>query len=105
VTSRSSLRYAAALSPAFLLTAGRAPGAEFGVQATDPDLCFTIDVGESVAIRDGSAGPGAPCLRGDAVTLTEALSIRAPLPDSTPPEWLELLGGLATVFDSDSLLS
>jgi len=97
----SSLRYAAALSPAFLLTAGRPPGAVFAVEATEPGTSFTIEVGESVAVRDGSPGGAAPCLRGDSVALTEALSIRAPLPDSTPTEWAQLLGGLAAVFDSE----
>ena len=51
-------------------------------------------------MHDGAIPSGAPCLRGDAVELVEALSIRAPLPDSAPPEWHELLVGLATAFDT-----
>ena len=74
----------------------------FRVEATDPDLSFAVQVGQSVAVRDGSAPGDAPCLRGGAVELVEALSIRAPLPDSTPPEWRRLLAGLATAFDSES---
>lgn len=94
----SCLRYAAALSPAFLISSGRESGGTFAVEAFDPDLCFTIEVDDSVTVRDGAGPPGTPCLRGSAVELVEALSIRAPLPESTPPEWLQLLDGLATAF-------
>ena len=51
-----------------------------------------------MAVRDIAAPIDAPCLRGDAVTLVEALSIRAPRPDSTPVEWKQMLGGLETAF-------
>ncbi len=68
------------------------------VDACDPDACFWLEVGESVVVRDGPAPRDAPRLHGDAVALTEALSIRAPLPDAAPPEWHTLLDGLATAF-------
>ena len=97
----SCLRYAAALSPAFAISAGTAKSGSFVVDASRPDVCFTLEVGDSVALRDGDAATDAPRLRGEAVDLVEALSIRAPLPDSTPTEWRRLLGGLATVFDSE----
>jgi len=32
------------------------------------------------------------------VELVEVLSIRAPLPDSAPVEWQQMLGGLETAF-------
>lgn len=101
----SCLRYAAALSPAFAISAGQALAGRFAVEATDPSLCCVLDVGESVGVRDDNAPPEAPCLRGDAVTLVEALSIRAPLPPTSPPEWLALLGGLTTAFTAEARAS
>lgn len=94
----SCLRYAAALSPVFLLSTEHELRGVFAVAATDPDLRLAIEIGETVAVHDGSPPDDAPCLRGTAVELVEALSIRAPLPTSTPPEWHQLLGGLATAF-------
>jgi hypothetical protein len=95
----SCLRYAAALNPAFAISTGSTFADVFAVEANDPVLSFVLDVGESVAVRDDPAPSGVPCLRGDAVELIEAISIRAPLPTSAPAEWLRLLDGLATVFD------
>lgn len=97
----SCLRYAAALSPALAISAGNTRTGTFAVEARDPELCFALEVGESVAVREGSAANDAPCVRGGAVELVEALSIRAPLPPSTPPEWRRLLTGLATAFDTE----
>jgi uncharacterized protein (TIGR03083 family) len=94
----SCLRYAAALSPAFAVSSGDALAGTFAVESTDPDSRFVVEVGDSVAVRDGTDPGDAPCLRGDAVELVEALSIRAPLPDSAPVEWKQLLGGLETAF-------
>ena len=55
----SSLRYAAAVSPALAITSGRALGDGFGgvftVEATDPECGFGLEVGESVAVCDGLA--------------------------------------------------
>jgi uncharacterized protein (TIGR03083 family) len=101
----SCLRYAAAVSPALAIGTGTAVAGVFRVDATDPELSFAVQVGQSVAVRDGSAPADAPCLRGAAVALVEALSIRAPLPASTPPEWHHLLEGLATAFDSEPAIS
>ena len=94
----SSLRYAAALSPALAVSSGGSFGGVFAVETTDPDSRFVVEVGESVAVRDGTDPGDAPCLRGDAVELVEALSIRSPLPDSAPAEWKQLLGGLEIAF-------
>jgi uncharacterized protein (TIGR03083 family) len=95
----SSLRYVAAVSPALAMGFGNVPAAVLAVDATDPDVGFVLDVGESVAVRDGASGE-APCLRGDAVELVEALSLRAPLPPTAPVEWRTVLEGLATAFDA-----
>jgi uncharacterized protein (TIGR03083 family) len=96
----SCLRYAGALGPAFALTAGRQFSDDaFGLEASDPDLSFVLDVAESVSVRNDAIPTDAPCLQGDAVTLVEALSLRTPLPASSPVEWRRLLGGLAGAFD------
>jgi uncharacterized protein (TIGR03083 family) len=98
----SSLRYAAALSPALAIESGHTPTGTFAVEAIDPSVCCVLDVGESVSVRDDKAPPEVPRLSGDAVELVEALSIRARLPPETPPEWLGLLQGLAAAFNADA---
>jgi uncharacterized protein (TIGR03083 family) len=97
---RSCLQYAAAISPVLGIGLGRSYLGVFAVEATNPSVRFILDVGESVAVRDESAEATVPCLRGDAVDLIEALSLRAPMPPSTPVEWSQLVGGLATAFDA-----
>ena len=96
----SSLRYAAAVGPALTISADDAFSGALGVIATDPDVHFTVDVAGSVAVHDRVPTDDMPCLRGSAVELIEALSIRAPLPAGTCTEWHQLVNGLATVFDS-----
>jgi uncharacterized protein (TIGR03083 family) len=97
---RSCLQYAAAVSPVLGMGMGSACEGSFAVDATDPSIRFVLEVGESVAVRDVAVAADVPCLRGDAVSLIEALSLRAPMPSSTPIEWSQLLGGLATAFDA-----
>jgi uncharacterized protein (TIGR03083 family) len=94
----SSLRYAAALSPGFLISNGAGCRGRFAVEARDPDTQFWIEVDDSVHLYDAAAPGDAVCLRGDAVALTEALSIRAPLPAEAPADWHALLGGLEAAF-------
>jgi uncharacterized protein (TIGR03083 family) len=95
----ASMRYAAALSPGFLINDGAGCEGRFAVEARDPEVRFWLEIdGTVVHVRDGAAPDGAPCLRGDAVEILEALSIRAPLPADAPPDWRELVGGLATAF-------
>ena len=96
----SCLRYAAAVSPALGIGLGHGCTGTFAVEATDPSIRFVLDVGDSISVREEVAAATVPCLRGDAVTLIEALSLRAPLPPSTPIEWSQLLGGLAKAFDA-----
>ncbi len=95
----SSLRYVAAVSPALAINSGARLEARLGVEASEPEVSFVLEAGGSVAVRDEVVPPDAVCLRGDAVTLVEALSLRAPLPDAAPTEWRELLDGLARAFD------
>jgi uncharacterized protein (TIGR03083 family) len=95
---RSCLRYVAAVNATFAIASGMRVAKMLALEATDPALDMVIEVGDSVAVQDGSPPPEAPCLRGDAVALIDALSLRAPLPVSTPTEWLDMLEGLATAF-------
>ncbi len=94
----SCVRYAAALSPGLAIGNGLALDGCFAVDATGPDVSCVLDVGDVVSVRDDVAPAGVPLLRGEAVTLVEALSLRAPLPATAPPAWVGLLGGLATAF-------
>jgi uncharacterized protein (TIGR03083 family) len=97
----SCLRYAAALGPALAISAGHGWAEVCAVEAHDPTMSFVLEAGESVHVREGLAPPEAPCLRGDAVALVEGLSLRVPLPPSTPTKWLELARSLATAFDTE----
>lgn len=98
----SCLRYAASLGPALAVAFGHGQTGCFGVEATDPTTRFVLEVADSVGVRDEELPGDAPCLRGDAVTLVEALSLREPLPANAPNEWRLLLGGLAAAFDVES---
>jgi uncharacterized protein (TIGR03083 family) len=97
---RSCLRYSAALGPAFALTSGSPFVGELAVSARVPDATFTVEIAESVIVRDEPSPAGVACLCGDAVELVEGLSVRAPLPTDTPAEWNRVFNGLATVFDA-----
>jgi uncharacterized protein (TIGR03083 family) len=94
-----SLVYAAALSPLLVVAGGSTRRGAIAVEATDPDVGFVVDVGESVAVRADGAPGDASCLRGSAVELVEALSFRRPLPCPVADEDRWLLSGLAEVFD------
>jgi uncharacterized protein (TIGR03083 family) len=98
---RSGLQYVAALSPAFEILSGSTEPRAYAIAASSPDCSFTLEVGDSVVVHDGPAPLDAPCLRGDAVELVEALSLRSPLPAAAPVEWRQLRNGLAAAFDSD----
>lgn len=95
----ASLRYVAALSPAFAIGAGRENPGEFGIEATDPELSCVLVVDGSVLVRTETAAAGVPILRGSAVELTEALSTRVRLPAGSPTEWHRLLLGLEYTWD------
>ncbi len=96
----SCLQYAAAVSPVLGIGVGRADTGVLSLAATDPETSFVLEVGECVRLRPGAIDAGTPCLRGNAVELTEALTLRAPMPSSTPAEWRAMLGGLETAFDA-----
>jgi uncharacterized protein (TIGR03083 family) len=98
---RSCLQYVIALSPALSISTGNPATGVFSIVASDPDVSFVIEIGLSAAVREHPPVPDAPCLRGDGVALVEALSLRTPLPESTPAQWRQLLAGLATTFDAE----
>jgi uncharacterized protein (TIGR03083 family) len=103
------LIYCTALSPAFVVAGGTNREGAISVEATEPDVRFVVDVGQSVVVRvidadlpdtdvpDGSEG--SLRLTGSAVELIEGLSFRTPLPCAVAAEHAWLLGGLAAVFD------
>jgi hypothetical protein len=83
------------------LTHGASIVGELAVAADEPASSFVLEIGESVAVRDGRTNTDAPYLRGGGVELVEALSLRVPLPAETPEEWYRVLNGLATTFDAE----
>lgn len=95
-----SLRYIAALGPAFGMgAAGRRYLGSFAVEATDPDIAFVLDIDTEVHVRDAKPIPGIPVLRGSAVDLVEALTTRISLPDDAPAAWRELHDGLRATWN------
>lgn len=96
---RSCLQYAAVIGPVLALCVGRSTPTVVAVEATDPAIRFVVEVGDSVSLRD-EGSQGVPCLRGDALALVEALSLRAALPAPMPVEWSPVLAGLTTAFDA-----
>jgi len=97
----SALRYAAAIGPALTISGTDPFSGGLAVLATEPEIHFTLEVGEWVAVHDGVAPADVPCLRGPAVELTEALTLRVPLPATAPNAWRHHLGSLATMFDTE----
>jgi uncharacterized protein (TIGR03083 family) len=97
------LRYVASLSPAFAAVTGSAPPAPvFVLDAHDPDVSFVIEATDPVVVRSGDAPADAPRLRGGAVELIDALSLRSPLPAAAPEAWTHLVrDGLGVVFDGE----
>lgn len=97
----ASLRYAAALSPAFAVSRAENPGGThvLAVGPTDADA-FGVQVTDHVAIATGPA-TGEPDLRltGTAVGLLESLSLRAPLDQAVPAGASWWVDGLKVTFD------
>ena len=95
------LAYGAALGPALSVAGGATRQGAITVEATNPDLHFVVEVGETVVVRAGEASADALCLTGPAVGLIEALSFRGPLPCPVADDDQWLIGGLAEVFDRE----
>jgi hypothetical protein len=71
------------------------------LETTDPDGCVVVEVTDRVVVHDQPPADPAVVLRGSAVNLVEALSVRGPLPDSVPASHRWLVDTLATVFEAD----
>jgi len=98
---RGCLLYAAALGPAFMACGGSERTGTLVIEANAPATWVVVDVGpEVVASLGGTVPTGAVVVHGPAVDLVEALSLRAPLPDTLADDDAWLLAGLATVFDA-----
>jgi uncharacterized protein (TIGR03083 family) len=95
------LAYGAALSPAFAVAGGSTRRGAIAVEASNRDVRFVVDVGESVVVGAGDAPTDALRLTGPAVELLEALSFRVPLTCPVPADQQWLLSGLAEVFDRE----
>lgn len=99
---RCSLRYVAALGPAFAVMHGTATNDAVVVRATDPDTTIVVEVdADGVRVHDdeAQAPDGALVVEGDAVDLIERLSVRAGSEALDVPEdrrWLTT--SLAEVF-------
>lgn len=94
----AALSYAAALSPAFALSRDAAPGGSMTVEPTDTDGAFTVTVTDHVAVHAG-AQPADLVVRGPAMDLFEALSLRAPLDQPVPAAAAWFVDGLKVTFD------
>jgi len=95
------LAYCAALSPAFAVAGGSTRTGAIVIDATDPDVRFVVEVGESVIVHAGD-GPADPLqLTGRAVELVEALSFRAPPTFQIDERHRWLMDGLAEAFDRE----
>ncbi|HWJ98048.1 MAG TPA: maleylpyruvate isomerase family mycothiol-dependent enzyme [Acidimicrobiales bacterium] len=96
----ASLRYVAALSPAFAVSRGESPGGILAVDPTDLDAAFRAEAADHVAIRTGPASTAPDlALTGPAVDLLEALSLRAPLDQPVPDAASWFVDGLKVTFD------
>ena len=76
------------------------PGGVLVVEPTDVDGTFHAEVTDRVAIRTGAPGPRPDLsLRGAAVELLEALSLRVPLDQPVPESAAWFVDGLKITFD------
>jgi hypothetical protein len=88
----------AALGPAIAVNVGRGGPGTVAVEAADPEVSFSVEIGDRVSV--GAPRDDADIrLRGHAVHLLEALSRREPLDQAIPEDKAWMLGGLAEVFD------
>lgn len=97
----ASLRYAAALSPAFGVSNGAEGVGALLLEVTDPAAVISVTVEDGVVrVHDDRRPDGPLVLAGAAVDLLEQLSTRAPLGLDVLPEQAWLISGLAEVFEA-----
>jgi uncharacterized protein (TIGR03083 family) len=95
------LRYAAGLGPALARTRGMDGRGVLAVRGAEPEVAFTVDIGDTVVVRSGASSADLT-LEGRSVDLLEALSIRRPLDTVVPADHAWMLRGLSTTFDLDA---
>ncbi|MFZ6005192.1 MAG: maleylpyruvate isomerase family mycothiol-dependent enzyme [Actinomycetota bacterium] len=93
------LTYSAAIGPALLAAGGSTRPGSLAIDATEPSLQLTVELGATAVVRAGAGDAGVPCISGRAVDLVEGLSFRAPLDHGLGTEHEWMLEGLAEVFD------
>lgn len=96
-----TLTYAASLGLLFDAVYGDGSPRTLAVEVTDPDASFVVELDGGVTVRpaepaDFEAEAAGTVVRGPAVDVAEALSLRGPFPEPVPAE---VMRGLATVFD------
>jgi hypothetical protein len=69
------------------------------LETNDPDGCVAVEVTDRVVVHDQPPADATVVLRGSAVNLVEALSVRAPLTGSVPADDRWLVDTLAMVFE------
>jgi len=90
---RAALRYAASLGPAFALGNGISEEASLRVTVSDPADDFVVVVGGNVEVHSADRD-GEVSLSGDAVALTESLSLRQAFDQEVPEEYSWMFRGL-----------
>jgi uncharacterized protein (TIGR03083 family) len=97
----ASLRYVAALTPAFGMCAGETRTGTFAIDAGGVQA--VVDIGDCVHVRTGAPESGIELvLRGDPTTLLEQLTFRAPWTFDVPENAAWMLNGLSRTFDRDA---
>jgi hypothetical protein len=68
------------------------------IEATNPDVAALVEIDGRVSVTEGT-GDADLVIRGDAVELVDALSIRRPLGQTVPVAGAWMLEGLAATFE------
>lgn len=102
----ASLRYAAALSPAFGVQRDPSRNGTLVLEITEPVRRVVAEIGHQVTVSE-QAGPGVAADAGDALVVVgrgaevvEALSVRRPLDAPVPADKRWMVDGLAEVFET-----
>lgn len=96
----ASLRYVAALSPAFALSLQPEQTGTLALEVSDPDATVVVTAQDSVIhVTSGPVPDRAAVIHGPAVELLEALSVRSHFDHGLGDDHRWLVGGLAEVFE------
>lgn len=99
-----SLRFVAALGPAFAMQSGTATPAALVLETTDPGGRVVVEVSDHVAVHDGPVevadADATLVLQDAAANFVEGLSMRVPLAHDVPDDRRWLVDTLGRVFES-----